>query len=221
VVTGASTGLGEAIARAMAGAGAAVVGLARRFASGPLARPAAGQVAGAALDVTDEAAVEARFDEIGAPDALVCCAGVGVFTPFAAMRAADLRAMLDVHIVGSFLCARAMLARRPAGARTGHIIMVSSLAAVRTFTDCAGYTAAKEGLRGMTRVLAEEARPRDVRVTNLIPGAVDTAIWDDRPGFDRAVMLRADDVAGLVVEVVARPELAVEELLVVPPRGAL
>src|SRR5262249_50878535 len=106
-------------------------------------------------------------------------------------------------------------------AGTANIVMVSSLAVERTFTDCAGYTAAKEGLRGLTRVLAEEARPRDVRVTNLVPGAIDTAIWDDRPGFDRAAMLRAADVAALVVEVVARPELAVEELLVVPPRGAL
>lgn len=220
-VTGASSGLGAAIARALAGEGAAVVGFARRFAaSAKTARP--GEVLEVGLDVTDERAVQAAFAGRDF-DVLCCCAGVGMFGPLLEAKAADLRAMLDVHIVGTFLPARELLARRARGApwRPGHIIVVSSVAAFRTFTACAGYSAAKEGQRGLTRVLAEEARPLDVRVTGLYPGATDTPIWDDRPGFDRAKMLRPTDVAGLVVELVARPELAVEELLVLPPAGTL
>ena len=153
-------------------------------------------------------------------DILVCCAGQGTFTPVLESSVADLRAMLEVHIVGAFLCARE--AMRGMGARRrGHIVMVSSVAAHRTFTACSGYSAAKEGLRGLTRVLVEEARPFDVRVTGLYPGALDTPIWDSREGFDRSAMMRPDDLAPLVVEIVTRPAISVEELIVLPPRGAL
>jgi NAD(P)-dependent dehydrogenase (short-subunit alcohol dehydrogenase family) len=220
VVTGTSSGLGAAIAQVLAGEGAAVVGFARRH-TAPIVPPlVGGVVAQVHLDVTDEAAVEARLGEIPEIDVLVNCAGVGVFGPFLEMKAADLRSMLDVHVVGAFLCAREVLRRKGRG-RTRHIVNVSSVAAFRTFTGCAGYTAAKEGLRGLTRVLVEEGRGADVRVVGLYPGATDTAIWDDRPGFDRSKMLRPESVASLVLEIVARPELSVEELLVLPPAGVL
>jgi NAD(P)-dependent dehydrogenase (short-subunit alcohol dehydrogenase family) len=171
------------------------------------------------LDVTDEAAVRALFAAV-AVDILVCAAGVGVFAPIIKAEVADLRAMLEVHVVGGFLCARELLRQpRPPHPRT--VVLVSSLAALRTFGDCGAYSAAKEGLRGLGRVLCEEARPLDVRVTLLHPGAVDTPIWDTRAGFDRDRMLRPASLAGLVADIVARPELAVDELTVMPPAGAL
>ncbi|HPH70378.1 MAG TPA: SDR family oxidoreductase, partial [Kofleriaceae bacterium] len=79
----------------------------------------------------------------------------------------------------------------------------------------------KAGQLGLVRVLAEEARPYDVRVTAVLPGATDTPIWDDRPGFDRTKMMKPDDVAGFVVSIVARPSIAVEEVSINPPAGAL
>jgi len=221
VVTGASTGIGEAIARQLAREGAAVVGFARRFEANQLvAPPLAGQVVQIALDVTDERAVRARFAELPGLDILVCSAGVGRFGPIATAELADLRAMLDVHVVGTFLCAREAL-RLMQPQRRGHIVSVASVAAQRAFGECSGYTAAKAGQLGLTRVLAEEARPYDIRVTALMPGATDTSIWDDRPGFDRSKMMKADDVAGFVVSLLARPAIAVEELVVMPPGGAL
>lgn len=218
LVTGASTGIGAAIARALAARGAAVVGAARRFAARPASRPAAGALLELRLDVTDEAAVASLFAAVAPVDVLVCCAGVSGFAPVVDTAVAELRAMLDTHIVGTFLPARALLAAR----RPAHIVIVSSVAAFRTFTACGAYSAAKEGQRGLARVLVEEGRPYGVRVTALYPGATDTPIWDDRPGFeDRSAMLRPDDVAGLVADVVCRPALAVEELIVMPPAGAL
>ena len=106
-------------------------------------------------------------------------------------------------------------------ARRGHIVNVSSHAANRAFSECGGYTAAKAGQLGLTRVLAEEARPYDVRVTALLPGATDTPIWDERPGFDRNKMMRADELAAIVVELVCRRGVSVEELVITPPAGAL
>jgi NAD(P)-dependent dehydrogenase (short-subunit alcohol dehydrogenase family) len=230
LVTGGSSGIGEACARALAADGAAVLATGRRFVRAP-APPTAktdrgasgmqfGEVATAHLDVTDEAEVKARFAELPELDILVCSAGVGTFAPILNASVGDLRDMLDVHIVGTHLCAREAL-RRMQARRRGHIVIIGSHAAHHAFTDCAGYTAAKAGQLGYARVLAAEARPYDVRVTSILPGATDTPIWDDRPGFDRAKMMKPDDVASFLVAIVARPGISVEEVVVTPPAGVL
>lgn len=220
IVTGGSSGIGAACAAALAEEGAAVLATGRRFDHGPARRPALGEVVRAGLDVTDEAEVVRRFGELPELDLVVCSAGVGTFGPIVNASAADLRAMLDVHVVGTLLCAREAL-RRMQPRRKGHIVIIGSHAAHRAFTDCAGYTAAKAAQLGLGRVLAEEARPYDVRVTNLLPGATDTPIWDDRPGFDRSKMMKPEDVASFLVAIVARPGISVEEVIVTPPAGAL
>ncbi|MBA3461229.1 MAG: SDR family oxidoreductase [Deltaproteobacteria bacterium] len=220
IVTGGSTGIGAACAEALASEGAAVMATGRRFAQGPAPHPALGQVVHAGLDVTDEAQVVQRFGELPQLDLVVCSAGVGTFGPVINMSVADLRAMLEVHVVGTMLCAREAL-RRMQPKRKGHIVIIGSHAAHRAFTDCSGYTAAKAGQLGLARVLAEEARPYDIRVTTLLPGATNTAIWDDRPGFDRSKMMKPEDVASFLVAIVARPGIAVEEVILTPPAGVL
>jgi NAD(P)-dependent dehydrogenase (short-subunit alcohol dehydrogenase family) len=220
IVTGGSSGIGAAIADAFAAEGAAVLSTGRRFAPGPAATPQLGEVVRAHLDVTDEAEVKARFAELPELDIVVCSAGVGTFGPIVNSAVAELRAMLEVHIVGTHLCAREAM-RRMVPRRRGHIAVIGSHAAHRAFTDCGGYTAAKAGQLGLVRVLAEEARPYDIRVTALLPGATDTPIWDDRPGFDRAKMMRPEDVAGFLLAIVVRPQISVEEVILTPPAGAL
>ncbi len=220
LVTGGTSGLGAAIAEALAREGAQVVASGRRGPKGPIAALEPGKVIAAHLDVTDEAEVIARVAELPAVDILVCAAGIGTFAPIARASVADLRAVLEVDVVGTFLCAREAL-RRMSERRRGHIVVIGSISAQRPFVDCATYTAAKAGQHGFTKVLAEEARPYNVRVTLVVPGAIDTAIWDDRPGFDRERMMQADDVAGLVSSIVARSRLSVEEITVLPPAGAL
>jgi 3-oxoacyl-[acyl-carrier protein] reductase len=220
LVTGGSSGIGQACARALADEGAAVLATGRRFAPGPARVPQLGEVVEAHLDVTDEAAVSARFAELPSLDIVVCSAGTGTFAPVLHASVADLRAMLDVHVVGSFLCAREAL-RKMQPQRRGHIVMIGSHAAHEAFTDCGSYTAAKAGQLGLSRVLAAEARPYDVRVTSVLPGATDTPIWDDRPGFDRSKMMQPADVAGFIVSILARPGIAIEEVTIRPPAGVL
>jgi NAD(P)-dependent dehydrogenase (short-subunit alcohol dehydrogenase family) len=219
IVTGGTSGIGAACATALAAEGAGVLSCGRRFTeSGRI--PALGEVAPAHLDVTDEAEVMKRFGELPELDIVVLSAGTGTFAPIVNAKTSDLREMLEVHIVGTQLCAREAL-RRMQPRRRGHIVVINSHVAHRAFTDCSGYTAAKAGQLGLTRVLAEEARPYDIRVTALLPGATDTAIWDDRPGFDRAKMMKPEDVAGFLISIVARPGISVEEVTLTPPAGAL
>ena len=220
IVTGGSSGIGAACAEALAAEGAAVVATGRRFARGAARVPGPGEVVQAHLDVTDEDEVKARFAELPEVDLVVCSAGTGTFGPVINASAVDLRTMLDVHIVGTLLCAREAL-RRMQPRRKGHVVAICSHVAHRAFSDCSGYTAAKAGQLGLVRVLAEEARPYDVRVTALLPGATDTPIWDERPGFDRTKMMRPADVASFLVSIVARPGIAVEEVTLTPPAGAL
>ncbi len=220
LVTGGSSGIGEACARALADQGAAVLATGRRFGVTPATGVAFGEVARAHLDVTDEAEVKARIAELPELDILVCSAGVGTFAPVITASVAALRAMLEVHIVGTLICAREAL-RRMQPRRRGHIVIIGSHAAHHAFTDCGGYTAAKAGQLGLTRVLAAEARPHDVRVTALLAGATDTPIWDDRPDFDRSKMMKPEDVAGFLLSIVSRPQIAVEEVVVTPPAGVL
>jgi 3-oxoacyl-[acyl-carrier protein] reductase len=218
LVTGGTSGIGAACARAIAGEGAAVVASGRRCTGGAQPRP--GEVTLAHLDVTDEAEVAARFAELPALDVLVCSAGVGTFAPVVDATAAEVREMLEVHVTGTFLCARAAL-RLMQPRRAGHIIAIGSHVAHRAFATCGGYTAAKAAQLGLMRVIAEEARAFDIRVTTLLVGATDTPIWDARPEFDRGKMMQPADVAGFLVDLLARPGIAIEEVTVMPPAGAL
>ncbi len=220
LVTGGSSGIGAAVADALAGEGAAVIATGRRFTSVAISKPEFGAVQKINLDVTDEAGVRTLIQAMPELDILVCSAGTGTFGPIVNAQTAMLREMLDTHIVGTFLCAREAL-KRMQPRRKGHIVAIASVAANKAFTDCSGYTAAKAGQLGLVRVLAEEARPYDVRVTAVLPGATDTPIWDDRPGFDRSKMMKPEDVAGFVVSIIARPAIAVEEVSITPPGGAL
>jgi NAD(P)-dependent dehydrogenase (short-subunit alcohol dehydrogenase family) len=221
IVTGGSSGIGLACAQALAIEGAGVLACSRRNPPGAVETPPGlGEVIQAHLDVTDEVEVRARFAEVPDVDIVVCAAGVGTFAPIINASVAEIREMLDVHVVGSFLCAREAL-RRMQPRRKGHIVMIGSHAAHEAFTECGGYTAAKAGQLGLGRVLAAEARAFDIRVTSLLAGATDTPIWDDRPGFDRTKMMKPADVAGFLVSMLARPNISVEEVTVRPPAGVL
>ncbi len=219
VVTGASSGIGEAIAAVLASRGGEVVGLARRFTARE-PKPQIGTVSQVQVDVTDEQRVCQVFESIGNVDILVNNAGVGIFSPLWQTEVADLRAMLEVHVVGTFLCTReALRSMRAAG--SGHIVNVSSVAATETFPSSSGYTAAKAGQLGLMRIARQELRDANVRVTSVLPGAVDTPIWDGRTGFDRSKMIKATDFAELIADIVAKPSLSVDEVTVVPPTGNL
>ena len=230
IVTGAGRGIGRAIAEGFAAEGASVV-LASRTAS-DLERVAKDvERAGVRAlvvptDVADDTAVERlvtrAVDTFGRVDLLATAAGVATFGPVAEQSPRDWDAMLAVNLRAVMVSCRAVL--RPMTAQhRGTIINVASIAASRPIPGAAAYTAVKAGVVGFSRVLAEELRSAGIRVGVLVPGAVDTPLWDSIPGGpDRARMLRPDDVARAAVLMATLPPGAtLEELTLLPAGGIL
>jgi NAD(P)-dependent dehydrogenase (short-subunit alcohol dehydrogenase family) len=225
VVTGASRGIGLAIAQALAGTGAKVVRLARSLKDG-----AAGPFQDLRCDLNhvSEIARSAKriLDEWGPPAILVQNAGLFVLAPFEATEPDELDRLLALNIRAPFALGRGLLpAMREAGA--GVHVTIGSTCDHLAFPENSAYTASKFGVRGLHEALAAEYQGTGVRFTLISPGSTDTPIWDPidpdaRPGFlRRAMMLRPEDVAEAVVFAVTRPSHATVEWLRLVPTPAV
>ena len=130
--------------------------------------------------------------------------------------------MLSLNLRAVMLCCHAVLPVMMRQ-RSGLILNLSSIASKRALPGSAVYTATKAGVEAFSRVLAEEMRPHGVRVGVLIPGAVDTPIWDAMGAAPpREKMLRAEDVARAAVLMATLPANAsLEELTLLPAEGIL
>ena len=230
VVTGAGRGIGRAVAEALAAEGAHLVPADRTASDlGRVAKEverSGGRALEVPTDVSDDAAVARLVDRsiaaFGRVDVLVTAAGVASFGPVADSRPRDWDAMLAVNLRATMVCCHAVLAPMLSRGR-GTIINIASIAARRPIPGAAAYTATKAAVVGFSRVLAEELRTGGVRVVVLVPGAVDTPLWDTIPGGpDRARMLRPGDVARAAVLMATLPPGAtLEELTLLPAGGIL
>jgi NAD(P)-dependent dehydrogenase (short-subunit alcohol dehydrogenase family) len=224
LVTGAGRGIGRAVATALAGAGARIAAAARTPAaveSLAAELAAAGHEALAvACDVRDPRQVQQLVDRtvarFGGVDVLVNNAGIFRIAAVGDTDDALWDAILDTNLKGAFLVARAALPHLVA--RRGHVLSMVSLAGRTAYSGNGAYCASKWGLLGFTNVLREEMRPHGVRVTALLPGAVDTPIWDTAGGtWDRSRMMHPDTVARLVVEICTQPpEASTDEVVLAP-----
>jgi 3-oxoacyl-[acyl-carrier protein] reductase len=224
LVTGASRGIGRAIAKELAVAGAHVVGVARPSAElTELSRELADAVsAGLALpaDVCDPAAVGRVFREVderfGRVDILVNNAGVAVAEPFLNTTFETWRRVFSTNVDALFLLTQAALQRMlPAGC--GDVVFIASDAAIRGIARMAPYCASKHAVLGFARALAAELGDSGIRVTTVMPGPVNTTILG-KPA-DRVDLIQPEDVAATVCQIVTLPARAeVKEILLVPHR---
>lgn len=224
VVTGASRGIGESIARSLAAAGAGVALVART--REPLERLAA-ELGARAFPVpcdlrngseVDDAVEAIRAGFGGPPRILVNNAGIFHVAPVHELAAGSFEAMVSVNLVASFRLIRAFLPGMLA-ASSGHIVTIGSVADRSCWPGNAGYAASKYGSRAVHEVLRAETRGSGIRATLVSPGATDTELWDGLDPLSRmkfpspAEMLRPDDVARAVLFAVLQPpSVNVDEL---------
>ncbi|WP_051760856.1 SDR family oxidoreductase [Herbidospora cretacea] len=213
VITGASSGIGEATARVLHGAGASVMLAARRWQrlkelAGELGSTRVGWMDVDVRDPDDaRGLMDAAVDQFGRMDMLIANAGIGAYGGILDYSDAEIRQLIDTNLTGTVWCVRAAVPRlADAG---GDIVLVSSVAGLRGRKDEAVYAATKHGVTGLAGSLDRELRERGIRVMALCPGAVATefALGRGREGntTEFARMLQADDVARAIMTVVTQP----------------
>ncbi|MCR2813173.1 SDR family oxidoreductase [Microbacterium sp. zg.Y1090] len=207
LVTGGGRGLGAAYVRALHDAGGSVViADVLRDEGEALARELGPRAVFAPLDVTDEqawdAAVATTVDRFGGLDVLVNNAGIANAAPIEHYSTAKWDAVIAVNLTGTFLGCRAVVPVM-AAAGGGSIVNISSVEGLRGSPGLHGYTAAKFGVRGLTKSLAVELGPRGIRVNSVHPGLILTDMTSRiDPARIDIPLGRAgtpDDVAGTIV----------------------
>ncbi|MBM4169519.1 MAG: SDR family oxidoreductase [Ignavibacteria bacterium] len=228
VVTGASAGIGRALAECFARGGDSVVAIARSNAKlDTLIRKlmSAGRDGTAYVcDLRDEEAVERTFRSIqrrvGPIDILINNAGVTRFKSFSETSLRDFEEILETNLRALFLTTKAVLPvflKR----KRGHIINVLSFAAKKTYVNSSVYAGSKSGAAAMMDALREEVRSRGIQVMNVYPGAVLTRMWPRKIRHSHAArMIDPRIIAGAVFEATKLPSSAtIEELVIRPERG--
>ncbi len=227
-VTGAGRGIGRAIAIALAEAGARVV----------LSARTAAQIEGAAkhiidhggmavavpCDVQHQEQISRLLQQVestwGTVDILVNNAGMAIFKKIIDIEPEEWDRTMNTNLRAVFLCCKAVL---PAmiQRKSGQIINVVSVAGRQPYYNCGAYCASKYGLLGFTEVLRLETRKHGIRVTSLMPGATDTAIWG-QANVDRSRMMQPEQVAKAVVAICnSDPTVTIEEVVIRPILGDL
>ncbi len=234
VVTGASSGIGRAVALRLAREGMRVVACARRLErleeAGRVARAAGGAWSSRALDVRDEAQVVALFAELAGAGVhvLVNNAGLGHHAPLCeGGHTAEWREMLEVNVLGLCVCTREALALMRANGDRGHVVHVSSMAAHRVPRGSGVYSATKFAVRALTEALRQELRELGsaVRVSAISPGYVETEFAaryhkDEAAAartYGRFPVIQPDEVAAAVVYALEQPpHVQIHDILMRP-----
>jgi len=229
LVTGATRGIGLAIARSLAHEGCNLILTGRDEAA--LARVSRElirkkiRVLAEPCDVRDPHSVDALFRSIRQHskrlDILINNAGIAhANLPVDKLPFPVWKSVIETNLDGTFLVTQASLAVMKRG---GTIVNNLSIAAHRVFAGCAAYNASKHGALGFTNTLREELRPRGIRVIGLLPGATDTDIWKTLwPQAPRRKMMSPETIAQAVVQAILLPANAtVETLEILPTSGTL
>ena len=230
IVTGASKGIGKAIAGVFAKSRAKVVLAARTRKDVEQVAAELKEIGADVLaiptDVTNSDAVNTLITETldiyQKLDILINNAGAGVFGNVIDYDLADWDTVINSNLKGVFLCSKFALPHLMADGG-GQIINVLSIAAKVPFPASGAYCAAKAGALALTKVLAAEVRQQNVRVTAVLPGSVETPFWDEIPEHpDFEMMLKPEHVADTILSICQQPDgMVTEEIVVMPPLGIL
>ena len=228
VITGASSGIGAATARALAADGHRLALLARRADRiEALAEELGDGAIAIAADVTDRGSIVAAAsrvqDELGGADILVNNAGVMLLAPFSSDQQAEIRQMVEVNLLGAMTATEVFLDQLRDGG--GDLVNISSVAGRTARAGNAVYAATKWGINGWSEALRQELQP-DIRVMVIEPGAVATELTDHithaevkeaTEQFVAQVAITAQDIAEVIAFAIARPRrMTLNEILIRP-----
>lgn len=207
-VTGASKGIGLAVAAALVGEGYQVTVTSRNQEEiGAAAADLGAGVRGVVCDVRDPDAVQRTIDEhvaaFGGLDVLFVNAGVGRFANIEDLTVEQWRDVIDTNLSGAFYTVKAAI---PAlKRRGGYIFTLSSLAGKNPFEGGAAYNASKFGLNGLSEVINLDLRKYDIKVTQIMPGSVATHFGGHTPTEADAWKIQPEDLAQLTVDLLRMP----------------
>lgn len=232
LVTGASSGVGQESARLLARSGCELVIGARRLGileelADELRSLGSPAVHAVAVDVSDVEQVRnfvSRAKEASGVcrPALVNVAGLAEFGPFHEQSTESLLSQVHVNLVGPMIACREILPWMLESGG-GDMVNVLSITSELVFAGTGAYSASKAGLRMLGKVLASEYRKKGLRVTSILPGAVDTPIWEGKSFVPpKKDMLPVEAVAKVVADVVLAPlDRSYDEITIMPPKGVL
>ena len=228
IVTGGGRGIGRAIALALGRCGAQVIVSARTNSQiEDVAKEilhAGGMADFIPCDLANEDQIKQVFDftikKFGRLDILVNNAAIGRYGPFADFSGSDLNDLLSINIRGTYLfCQKALQIMIPE--KSGYIINISSVVGIKGYENQSAYTATKHAIVGMTKVLAVEAQPHNIRASLIHPGGVDTdLVGQARPDLDRSILLKPEDIAQTVLFLLSLPERAAIDEIYIRRRGS-
>lgn len=225
LVTGGTKGIGKAIAKALVLAGARVVITARHEdqvheAVESLKKVAGPNIEGFGCDVRQYDQVQTLIRNVhercGGLDILVNNAGIGMFGTVAEMEPEDFRAVIETNLLGVYYCCHEAIPhlKRRGG---GYIINISSLAGTNAHPTMAAYNASKFGLNGFSEALMQEVRYDNIKVSYIMPGSVNTEFGNDEPSPSKSWQLQPEDVAEVVMDLLAHPERSLPSRVEIRP----
>jgi 3-oxoacyl-[acyl-carrier protein] reductase len=223
LVTGASRGIGKTISFALAQSGAHVILTSRNMdllkkVEGEI-RSKGGSASCITADISEEKQIETLFERIQTSfeslDILVNNAGLGIWAKLVDFRTQDLDRILAVNLRGPYLCCRQAM-RIMIPAHNGHIINITSVQGIRGYENQSAYAASKHGVMGFSKSLAVEAQEHNIRVSVVLPAAVDTQmIHEARPDLDPSVLIRPEDIAKSVLFLLSLSDTAMVDQIYV------
>ncbi len=224
LVTGASRGIGRAVAQALVEAGMNVTLTSRNAddverAAEELSAAGNGRALGVACDVREyealERAVDATLERFGGLDAVIANAGIGAFAPVDSMSLDAWRTTIDTNLSGVFYTVKASVEALKQS--QGAIITVGSLAGANFFAGGAAYNASKFGLAGFSQAVMLDLRKHGIKVSTIMPGSVATHFSGNAPGPDEAWKIQPEDLAEMVLYLLRTPQRTLPSKIEVRP----